>query len=97
MEQICGEVSLFLEDHPEADYTILLSRFGKSENIAASYIEAMGTAEILRKMHIRRWILSVIAIVLAFIVLTWAVIVTNAVIKNERDIDSHIETVITTN
>ena len=42
-------------------------------------------------------VINTALIVLAFIVLTWAVIVTNAVIKNERDIDSHIETVITTN
>ena len=73
MEQIRDEVSLFLEDTPKADYVALISRFGEPENIAASYIEGMGTAEILRKFRIRKLVMSTIAIVLTFIVITWAV------------------------
>ena len=76
MEQIRKEVTLFLTDHPEADYNAVISHFGEPETIAAAYVESMGTAEILRKLHIRRRIVSAVAIVLAFVVITWATVVT---------------------
>ena len=92
MEQIRKEVTLFLTDHPEADYNAVISHFGEPETIAAAYVESMGTAEILRKLRIRRRIVSAVAIVLAFVVITWATFVTWAIHKNES-IDSGYLTV----
>ena len=89
MEQIRDEVSLFLDDTPKADYAALMSHFGEPESIAASYIEGMGTAEILRKFRIRKLVLSTIAIVLAFIVITWAVTVTWAIHSYKIENDSY--------
>ena len=83
MEQIRKEVTLFLTDHPEADYNAVISHFGEPETIAAAYVESMGTAEILRKLHIRRRIVSAVAIVLAFVVITWATTVTLEILRNE--------------
>ena len=82
MEQIRKEVTLFLTDHPEADYNAVISHFGEPETIAAAYVESMGTAEILRKLRIRRRIVSAVAIVLAFVVITWATVVTWAIHSN---------------
>ncbi len=92
IEQICGEVSLFLEDHPEADYNSMISRFGEPESIAASYVEGMGTAEILSKFRIRKQIVRAVAIVLAIIMLIWASTVTCAIISNNQTNGSYIET-----
>ncbi len=89
MEQIRDEVSLFIADHPEADYNAVISRFGEPESIAASYVEGMGTADILKKFRIRKLVLSTIAIVLAFIVITWAVAVTCALYRNEAQDDGY--------
>ena len=83
MEQIRKEVTLFLTDHPEADYNAVISHFGEPETIAAAYVESMGTAEILRKLRIRRRIVSAVAIVLAFVVITWATTVTLEILRNE--------------
>jgi hypothetical protein len=82
MEQIRKEVTLFLTDHPEADYNAVISHFGEPETIAAAYVESMGTAEILRKLRIRRRIVSAVAIVLAFVVITWAMVVTWEIHRN---------------
>ena len=82
MEQIRKEVTLFLTDHPEADYNAVISHFGEPETIAAAYVESMGTAEILRKLRIRRRIVSAVAIVLAFVAITWATVVTWEIHRN---------------
>ena len=72
MVQITNELSLYLEEQPEVDYKGLLHRFGEPEVIAASYIESMGTADILKKLRIRKWVMSAIAVALALVVLAWS-------------------------
>lgn len=83
MEQIRNEVLSYFEEYPQADYKDLVSRFGDPETIAASYVESMGTAEILKKLRIRKRILIAVAIVLAFVVITWATTVTFEILRNE--------------
>ena len=85
MEQIRNEVLSYFEEYPQADYKDLLSRFGAPETIAASYAESMGTAEILKKLRIRKRILISVAIVLAFITISWAATVTWAICSNNND------------
>ena len=87
MEQICDEVSLFIADHPEADYNAVISRFGEPESIAASYIESVGTADILKKLRIRKWIVSAVATVLMLLILAWATI-TTCEIMHHKSCDS---------
>ena len=89
MEKIRSEVSSYFEEYPQADYKDLLSRFGDPETIAASYVEIMGTTEILKKLRIRKRILSAAAIVLAFIVITWTVAVTCAIHINGTDSEGY--------
>ena len=93
MEQIYDEISLFQEDHPEADYNALISRFGEPESIATSYVEGMGTSEILKKFHIRKRILPAAVAVLLFIILTWVSIITYEVVLREQDDGGHIEVI----
>lgn len=83
IEQIRGEVSLFLGDHPEADYNAMISRFGEPETIAACYIESMGTADILKSLRVRKRIFGAVAVVLILISITWAATVTWAINHNE--------------
>ena len=89
MEQIRNEVLSYFEEYPQAGYKDLLSRFGDPETIAASYVESMGTAEILKKFRIRKRILSAVAIVLALIVITWAATVAWAIQSNSIKKDGY--------
>lgn len=92
--QIGSDISSYLEEHPEADYNTLLSRFGTPETIAISYIDSTDAPEVLKKMHTRKWILSAFAIALALGILIWASAVIYAVIENEQSNGGHVEVVI---
>lgn len=94
LDQIRREVTLWQRETSQVTEEGILSRFGKPENIAASYIEAMGTALVLQKMRTRKWVISAVAVVLAFIVLTWTAVVTYALIKYERSDLGRLEVVI---
>lgn len=82
MEQIQNEVLSYFEDYPQAGYKDLISRFGDPETIAAAYVESMGTAEILKKLRIRKRIISAVAVVLILISFTWSVAVSWALYNN---------------
>lgn len=82
MEQIQNEVLSYFEDYPQAGYKDLISRFGDPETIAAAYVESMGTAEILKKLRIRKRIISAVAVVLILISFTWTVAVSWALYNN---------------
>ena len=92
MVQITNELNLYLEEQPGVDYNGLLCRFGEPEIIAASYIEAMGTADILKKLRIRKWIISTIAAVLALVVLVWGTMVTYETRQHKSCNDGYVVT-----
>ena len=91
--QIGSDISSYLEEHPEADYNTLLSRFGTPETIAISYIDSTDAPEVLKKMHTRKWILSAVAAVLIFVVLTWVATVVYSIVKSDNANDGRIEVV----
>ena len=83
MMQLQNEIFLFLEESPQGDYAALVSRFGKPEKIAASYVEDMGTAEILKKLRIRKRIVCLVAILLILALITWGIAVKWALYNND--------------
>ena len=83
MEQITESVDGYLTEQPEAGYEQIVARFGEPQTIAAAYVESTGTAEILRALQIRRRIVAIVAGVMAAILLSWAVVVTWAVIREK--------------
>lgn len=94
LNKVREEVFAYLEENPQATDKDLQQRFGTPEDIASSYIETMGTPEIMEKFRIRKWILFSIATLLIFIALVWSAVVIYAVIENERDDFGRIEVVI---
>ena len=93
MEKIRSEVSSYFEEYPQADYKDLSSRFGDPETIAASYVESMGTAEILKKLRIRKRIISAVAVVLILISIAWGATVTWAI--HSYEIENGSYTIVT--
>ena len=90
LEQIRNEISLYLKEHPEADYNAVVARFGEPESIAASYVEGMGAEEILRRFRIRKLVVSAVAIVLSFILVTWSATVIWAIHSNETEREGYV-------
>lgn len=93
LEQIRNEIFLFLEEQPKADYTTLVSRFGAPEAIAASYVDYANAPEVLKKIRIRKQILSVVATILVLGILIWTSAVIIEAIRYEKDYSGHVEVV----
>jgi hypothetical protein len=90
MDNVRSGVTRYLEEHPDATAEQVMAYFGAPEAIAASYVESAGTAEILRAVRIRRKITAMVAVVLLVILLSWAAVVTWAVIDAYRDVRGDI-------
>lgn len=71
MQRIQESVELYLEQNPTADIEEVRAHFGTPQAIALSYIEDQDGLELLKKMHLKRRILAMVAGVLAVVVLSW--------------------------
>ena len=83
-------VQAYLEDHPTADFAQIRRRFGNPDEIAGSYVEEMGTLELLRIMRIRRRIVAIVAGTAAVILLTWLGVIGWAIAKEISYSNGHI-------
>lgn len=83
MAKIENSADEYIQQNPDADYDTIQTQLGLPKDIAASYIESLGTSEVLKNLRIRRRILTVIIVTAMAVLLSWATIVTWAVI-NER-------------
>lgn len=90
MDNVRSGATRYLEEHPDATAEQVMAYFGAPEAIAASYVESAGTAEILRSVRSRRKITAMAAVVLLVILLSWAAVVTWAVIDAYRDVRGDI-------
>lgn len=77
----------YIQQNPDADYDTIQTQLGLPKDIAASYVESMGTAEVLKSLRIRRRILTIIIVTALALLISWAATVTYAIldIKNATD------------
>ena len=54
LTQLRQELTAFLREHPEAGEAELTARFGKPEDLVASYVENAGTKKVLTALRTRR-------------------------------------------
>lgn len=69
--KIEGNVSDWLEEHPDAGYDAIVARFGTPQQIASAYVDEMDTAELLKLLRVRRNIVRIVAIMAIAIVMLW--------------------------
>ena len=84
MEQISSSVHGYLEEHPDATLVDLQTQFGMPQKIAASYVDTMNTADILKNLRIRRRIMMIVLAAVLALLVSWVTVVTWA-IYNERN------------
>ena len=58
-----ADVAEFLEQNPQADFAAVQTRFGSPRQIAAAFVEEADTEALLRRLRIRRWIVTAISVV----------------------------------
>lgn len=70
MDKIKENIDQFLEEYPDADYDVIVQRFGTPQQIAASYLEEMDPQEVLYRLNTRKRIAGIVtAGVVLFVVL----------------------------
>ena len=87
LEKIEQSMAQFLSENPEASYEALAERFGSPRQIAATYVDEMGTDELLRDLRVRRRVVGMIAATAVAVVCLWTgfeIVVTNDYDKDEN-------------
>lgn len=82
ISQICGDLTDFLEEKPDADYGTIVARFGTPQQIAAAYVDETETGELLKMLRIRRRIVTITLATATILVAMWAATVTAAYLDN---------------
>lgn len=93
--RIQESVNAYVAQKSDADFDAIQAQFGQPKDIAASYIESMGTAEVLKSLRIRRRILTIIIVTALAVLISWAATVTWAILDNKNATDApYIEVTI---
>lgn len=87
--QIRGILGEYLAQNPDADYAAITARLGSPQQIAASYVDDMGTGELLRGLTIRRKILRRVSIAVAIMVALWVGVVAVSYANHIRFTDGY--------
>lgn len=95
LEKIRLDVAGYLEENPDADIAAIQARFGTPQAIASAYVDDMDTAQLLHSLRVRKRIVTIVAAAMAVILLTWAGVVTWAVVDEIDSKDAVIVDTIT--
>lgn len=82
LEEIKGSVALYRVENPNADFAQIQAHFGTPLQIAAAYVENLGTAELLNRLRAQRRITRIVAGAMSAALILWAVGVTTVVIHD---------------
>lgn len=90
LEKIEQSMAQFLSENPEASYEALAERFGSPRQIAATYVDEMGTDELLRDLRVRRRVVGMIAAAAVTVVCLWAGLVTASYFDHVNGMNGYI-------
>lgn len=85
MARIRATVDAYIAEHPAADLAAIQARFGTPQQIAAAFVDEMGTEELLNKLRIRRRIIKIIFLCVAIFLAIWAIAVFSLLIAGLID------------
>lgn len=88
MKQIRETVNTFILQNPEADFEAIQAQFGQPKDIAISYVENMGTAEVLKGLRVRRRVLTIILATVLALLVSWSICVTWATLELKNSADA---------
>ena len=97
MDEIRSNIAGFLEENPGASLAQVEARFGTPQAIAAAYVDDMDTQELLKALHIRQKITTIVTACVLIILLMWGITVLSAFIHAYGTTTGYIESYITEN
>lgn len=96
MDSIKTQVNSYLDESPSVDFTSVQQHFGTPQQIAAAYIDEMTSSEILKKIKVKKAVITITCAAVAVIVFIWlsavSTALTNAFIQSDGYYD--VSTVI---
>ena len=81
IRELKTNVTAFLEENPKASFEVIASHFGSPQQIASTYLSDLTDAELLHKLHIRKKVITIIAGIMAAILVIWLAVVGWAIVK----------------
>ena len=94
MARIEDSLLSWAQVNPGCTYPEIEAHFGKPEKIAADYVDNLETAELLKNLHIKKKIVTVVTAVAVTIALIWAVSV--AIVTVDAINTTHNSYIVTT-
>ncbi len=91
IDRIRANVADYALECPKPDYDAIVARFGTPQQIAATYVDEMETAELLDHLRIRRIIVRIISVTAAIFVAIWLGVVTMAATSHYEQMDGYID------
>lgn len=90
LEKIGNTITEYLSGNPAASYTELTARFGTPQQIAASYVDEMGSGELLRDLRIKRKIMWVLVATAAVLIFLWAGLVVASYVDHTQNMNGYL-------
>lgn len=95
LSDIEPNVVAYLSEHPETDLAAMENHFGTPRQIAASYVDSLGTQELLRKLKLRNRILLGVTVALVISVGAWLTALVIASIDAKNSARGYYEIFVT--
>lgn len=89
MERMEESVWDYVNEHPNADYSAIVIRFGTPQQIAASCVAEMDEPELTKQLRARREIVGIVGVTALTVVLLWAGVVLTALAKHSGDVNGY--------
>lgn len=91
LSDIQQTVNGYLAEHPGTDMQAILQRLGTPHQIASTYIDEMGTLELLQHLRQNRKIRKIVIISLSALVAAWVIALTITVASAVNSFSGYID------
>ena len=95
IHNIEATIQVYLEENSGADFAEIEQHYGTPQQIAATYIDEMGTVELMKQLKTRRRIVYTVFTATAIVVLLWTTALTVALIDSHKSTSRHYHVTIT--
>ena len=77
-EQTAGlraSLEAYISENPDADYSAIVDNFGTPENFAAACVENTSPEELLKKLRVRKRIITIVLAVALAVLVSWGAVI----------------------
>ena len=92
IETLWQSISAYIEENPQATILEVRAHFGTPQQIADAYLEEMSTPEVIKKIKIRKMVISIICTAAALALLMWGIVLAIALSDEQNSAKGNIET-----